>query len=156
MVIRATRQRRAITNRAHVLACRSVSTFGIATTTDSSSPLMLSAKDSQQAGTIHVLSSKPSFHGMSRTFFLLIRSFPERRSDTCSLMTTLHTVIPPRLQNAEYKPQHGGAKCHGSFVLNKQDYCRLSCQHIDERDELATSLKRSKRLRQFRRARTTI
>jgi len=82
--------------------------------------------------------------------------FSESQLTGTSLMTTLHAMIPPRLQTGEYKPQYSGAKCHDGFVLNKQDDCRLSCQHIDERDEVETNLKRSKRLRPFRRARTTI
>ena len=88
-MIRATRQRHATISRARVVAYRSISIFGIATTTNFSSPLVLSAKFSQEPGQIHVLSSKPSIHGMSRTFFPLIRSFPQRRSDKGSDITTL-------------------------------------------------------------------
>lgn len=61
---------------------------------------MLPAGFSQQAGGIDVLFSKPTFHGMSRTFYILLRSFPERRSDTGSDIITFR-AITPRLQANE-------------------------------------------------------
>ena len=149
MVIRPMRHNNATTTKAHVVAYCSVS---VATAHNWSYELTSNAGREILAtgwsypGTVsEAITEYTSSTVLSNS---TLRVSPPGRRDTMSEYNQAPCLHASHLHTGESKPQYRVARCHGDLVLNKQDDYLLSC-HVDE---VQTDLKRSKWLRQSRRA----